>query len=210
MKKTLLLTLLSISISVTAAPPPAGSGVDAIAWPASMHRKPTSGITLGKFHVLFEKTTLAQVKSAASAGEIANQGDAAGSISWLCYTISDRQDTGRLWITSGEMGGRNFVTGISARSLENMKPSVDCPLLPKNLQLISLDVPVWLGSSDSQLWKVLGQPSHAGNGWREYDFRTKVVDNGKCEGGYDLINSLSTKSKKGKIIAIDAEQVTSC
>ena len=108
------------------------------------------------------------------------------------------------------MGGNTVVDGISARSQEDAEPSASCPSLPKNLQPVSLDAPVWLGASDKNLQKALGPPSHEGNGWKEYDFSKKVVDNGKCEGGYDLWNSLLTKSRDGKVIAIDAGQVTSC
>jgi hypothetical protein len=212
MTRALIVALVFfVAASVIAAtPPPNGPPWTVIDWPATLDKSPSTGISLGKLRIRFEMTTLEQVRFAISSGEIAQQGDAAGSVSWLCYTDIEHGQTERLWITSGEMGGNTFVTGMSARILPEAKPSAACPLLPKQFRPVSLDAAVWLGSSDQALHQALGAPSHDANSWREYDFRSKIPSDGKCEGGYDFENWLSTKSKDGRVIAIAAGQVTSC
>lgn len=196
--------------AIAATPPPNGPPWTVVNWPASLSKTPTTGISLGKLRIQFETSTLEQVRRTVHLGEIAHQGDAAGSVSWLCYTIFRPGKSERIWITSGEMGGNTVVTGTSAEILPRVAPMTNCPLLPKIFQPISLDVPVWLGSSAAELHQALGSPSHIGAGWREYDFRSKIVGDGKCEGGFDFGSSLSAKLRNGKVVAIDAQQVTSC
>ena len=141
--------------TIAATPPPHGPPWTVVDWPASLSEKPSTGISLGKLRIQFETTTLEQIRRTMHLGEIAHQGDAAESVSWLCYTIFDPGKPERIWITSGEMGGNTVVTGISAETPPHVTPMSDCPLLPKTFQPVSLDVPVWLGSSAAELHTLL-------------------------------------------------------
>ncbi len=54
----------------------------------------------------------------------------------------------------------------------------------------------------------LGAPSHRSGNWISYDFEGKMQ--GKCPGGFDVLNSLVLKTHRGRVEAIYASQVTSC
>ncbi len=211
MNRSLLAIALSgFLLSVHAATPPPSSPFESMAWPASMMQPPTKGATLGALAIHFEKTTLDQVRHSVSSGTILHRGDAGDSQYWLCYTQVGGHDSGRVWLISdGEMGGQDHrVTMISAQQLASPLPTVDCPSLPTKLQPVSLDVPIWLGSTNAEVWDALGAPSHLDGEWQEFDFKRKIP--GECQGGYDFLNWLLIKSDKGHVKAILAGQVTSC
>jgi hypothetical protein len=209
----LIAVLFVIATSAVAAIPPPDGPFDVMTWPASLKQASTKGVTLGELRVRFEETTLSQVVRSASIGTVAHQGDAAESTYWICYTISDPSQAERIWIISdGEMGGRDggehAVTGIAVVRSKDKQPRADCPLLPRNLQPVALDARIWLGSSSEEVKSVLGAPSHVAGAWREFDYHSKVP--GSCDGGDDLLNSLTIKLDEGRVNTILADQVTSC
>jgi hypothetical protein len=210
MKRLLLLgAVVTFAVSVNAEPPPS-LPFESMDWTASMKKEPTKGITLGILQVMFETTTLTDVRKAASAGAIAHTGDAGGSIYWLCYTIPRGHAADRIWIIShGEMGGpEGGVTSFAASRIDYGKVTADCPLLPAEMQPASLETHVWLGAPDAEVQRRLGTPSHHAGSWKAYNFQAKVP--GDCEGGYDLLNWLFIKSVRGRVTTIYTGQVSSC
>jgi len=203
-------SLWSAMGSVLAGTPPPKLPSDNVSWPASMKRPPTRGIVLGKLSVAFEKTALAEVLEAAPRGFIQHQGDAGDSIYWLCYTRAGANVAYRLWIVSdGEMGGnKHAVTMVTAQRITDAEPTKDCPALPASLQPVSLDVPIWIGTTDREVERVLGPPSHRQGMWGRFDYQGKVP--GPCQGGYDMYNWLWTRSEHARISGISAGQVTTC
>jgi hypothetical protein len=195
-----------------ATPLPTEPGYDAITWTMSMRAPPSRGINLADFRVKFEQTPIAAIKAKVGAGLILHHGDASEGAFWLCYTVAEPPRIERLWITSSsEMGGRSHaVTNILAMTLNSLDIPDDCPRLPSQLTPVFLDSKLWLGSTVAELKRYLGKPSHERRSWQSYDFQTKVPSDGKCEGGYDRINSLDAKIRNGIVVAIDAGQVTSC
>lgn len=184
------ISLGSVTGSVLAGTPPPENPSWHPYSPASMKMPPTTGIILGKLSIAFEKTALAEVLEAAPSGFISHQGDAGDSIYWLCYTRVDADIAYRLWIVSdGEMGGKKHaVTMVTAQRITDAEPTRDCPALPANLQPVSLDVPIWIGTTDREVDRVLGPPSHRQGMWRQFDYQGKVP--GPCQGGYDMSNWL--------------------
>lgn len=77
---------MALAIQVFAGTPPPESPFDAMPWKATMKSRPATGLGMGSLRVRLEKTTLDDVRRAASVGDIAHQGDAGESIYWLCYT----------------------------------------------------------------------------------------------------------------------------
>lgn len=210
MKTTLVLPLLFGCAVASAEPvPPPTQPFEARTWSASMKRKPTAGVMLGKWLVRFEKTTLQQALSRASAGAIAHAGDAGESVYWLCYTFPG-QTPSRLWATShGEMGGsEHAVTGFTIAALESSEPVAECPTLPVHMQPVSIQGNIQLGMRERALAKAVGTPSYRTGEWISYDFVGKAQ--GNCPGGFDVLNSLTFKLHRGSIEAIYANQVTSC
>lgn len=176
----------------------------------SLRKQPTRGARLGKFRITFEKTTLAEVMRAVLGGTILHNGDAGGSVYWLCYSDPGAGYIDRIWIqSSGEMGGPDqAVTEITAARLHNSRQSAECPLLPANLRSVAFDGQLWLGAKEKQVESVLGPPSLRHGPWRSFDFQGKVA--GRCQGGFDLTSWLVTKTENGRVALIAAGQITSC
>ena len=103
-------------------------------WAPSLSKQPSTGAMLGNFRITFEKTTLSEVMLAVPGGSVLHEGDAGGSVYWLCYSNPGVGYLDRIWIqSSGEMGGPDqVVTEITAERLHNTKPTADCPVLPVN------------------------------------------------------------------------------
>jgi hypothetical protein len=182
---------------------------DDIDWAAPLTRKPTTGLIMGRLHVMFEKTRLSDVLQEAG-GAIAEQGDAGEHVLWLCYTITNKSQTQRLWITSsGEMGGRDHtVSGILAQVVSD-GPTSDCPTLPTALRPVSLSNHLWLGITQTRLVSIFGASPGIRGAWRGYLYQGKLK--GSCEpDGFDVLNSIEWTTNDGLLDAIDASQVTSC
>jgi hypothetical protein len=204
-------SLLSVSFTVFAQTPPPvaplGAGNEAV----TMTRPPSTGLRMGAFAVRFEKTTLGEVRRVASAGDIAQRGDAGERAYWLCYTNVGATQDERIWLVAdGEMGGaEHHVTDVSAELLPEGGATVDCPALPDKLKPVSLDNRLWLGASEAGATGRLGASSHPQGAWRSYGFRGKLP--GKCAGGgFDLSAWLLLRFQNGRVNALQAGQVTSC
>jgi hypothetical protein len=202
-----LLLTCAATWAETVAPP--SEPVEARTWSASMKHKPTTGAVFGSWRIDFEKTTLPQVLSRASVGDIRHAGEAGESIYWLCYTVSGKTPS-RIWITAHcEMGGpERAVTGITVTRVKAGQAIAECPALPAKLLPVSLQGSIWVGTREAALVGMLGAPSHRSDGWISYDFEGKKP--GNCPGGFDVMNSLLLKTRQGSVEAIYASQVTSC
>jgi hypothetical protein len=203
--------LIGAALNSFAQTPPPVAPLDAINWKATMKRIPSTGLQMGTLPVRFGKTTLDDVRRAASVGEIAHQGDAGESAYWLCYTSLGVTQAERIWVIAhGEMGGpEHYVTDISAELLPNGSATEDCPALPKNLKPLSLDNHLWIGASKGGATSKLGPPSFRKGAWRSYDFQAKVP--GNCEGGgFDLSAALLLHFQNGRVNLLHVGQVTSC
>src|SRR3954453_1569769 len=105
-RKTLFLLLLLFAIpaddcSAQTPPPPLDEHLFERVPPTVVKRLATR-FSLGAFAGRFEETPLGAVRKAVGEGTIQHQGDAGGSIYWLCY----RRAQLRLWVvSSGETGG---------------------------------------------------------------------------------------------------------
>ncbi len=193
--------------AANAMPPPTYPLGDSISWPQRSEDRPATHLMMGSFEVQFEKTTLGQVIRAAGSGEIEHQGDAAESIYWLCYTAPDE----RVWIISdGEMGGREHTVGkIVAQELGGAHATKDCPSLSSKLLPLHLDKSIWLGTTAEAATRDLGRPSHVEGSWQSYNYAGKVP--GACSPkGFDLLNWLGLKIVRGRVVELQAGQVTSC
>ena len=177
----------------------------AVDWPALSSVKPTTGLSLGSYDVLYEKTTLGEIKNKIGSGIIKHQGDAAESTYWLCYTSQKE----RIWVLSGEMGGsNNAVLNVAVESGE-FKASQDCPMLPNVFQPVSFVNGISLGITKESVVKPFGRPSHAEGPWLSFDYAGKQMELCKPEGA-DVMNWALVKVVNGRVVAIHAGQVSSC
>jgi hypothetical protein len=166
-------------------------------------------LTLGDLGLSLEKTTLNDVLRAAPSGSIVGSGEGGERIYWVCFTDPEPRGGSRLWIiSSAEMGGpTQEITEIAALQLEQASATPDCPILPKSLKPISSELGFWLGSSHRDLVRAMGASRSAG-GWEAHRYSGKLA--GSCDGGFDVMNWIATKTADGRLIAIYAGQITSC
>ena len=174
--------------------------------------KPTEGLTLGTLKIQYGQTTLPGLLKAIKSGSIQHQGDAGVSLYSLCYTVLKDAYNARIWIeASGEMGGsEHAVTNVAVQRITSNRPLPDCPVLPEQYEPLSFNNGVWLGASKATVEKAF--PSGLlRSGERAFiGYQGKTVDDGHCDGGYDLLNSLYLTFKAGFVVAMNAGQVTSC
>jgi hypothetical protein len=180
-------------------PPPNVPNMDHV--PSTMTAPPVSKVFLGGFEIEFERTTLAQVRSAIGVGVVRHQGDAASSEDFICYS----DDPGRrIWISSGELGGyEHAVTSIYATVSSAAPRNVDCPELPARFRSISIGKGIWLGSSTSSTERMLGNPSEKRNDWSFYSYSGKVM-----AGEFDRLTTLAVHVRAGVIVDLFASQST--
>lgn len=178
---------------------------------AVLQPSPFNEMTMGGLHVLLEKTSLDEVRAAASAGVIAHLGDAGASIYWLCYTNLNATPAERIWLVSdGEMGGREHsVSSVIAQRSPGAHASADCPAMPATLAPMKLESGIWLDTPPETARKILGAASfHSGN-WESYDYQGKVP--GSCAGaGFDLTSSLMLRVAGKRIDTLRISRITSC
>jgi hypothetical protein len=209
-RSTVFVGVVCACLNSFAETPPPVSPFDAITWEPTLKARPSSGIRMGSFRVRFEKTTLDEVRHAASIGDIAHRGDAGESTYWLCYTNVALTRVERIWIIASEMGGsKHHVSHISAELVPEEGATRDCPALPDKMKPLSLESGLWLNASESNARKRLGRPSYKKGPWQSFDYQSKIP--GNCEGGgFDFLNWVLLRFDGGRVNTVHAGQVTSC
>ncbi len=144
--------------------------------PVEVKQPMFQSVSLGSVLIIFEKTTLAEVRAKLGAGEVQHQGDAAGSYYWLCYRLADGSALGIF--SNGEMGGPDHaVTDIEHRAEAGEKGAL-CPLL-QTTSTVASDTGLGLGAAEAAFVKRLGPP-----GGRAADRASWLFDrSGKGRGG---------------------------
>lgn len=210
------LLLLACSAAPISAktPPPALPSWRVMPYRATLRSEPAAGFTLGAFDTRFEHTTLNDVRGALHAGQIERQGDAGGSILWLCYTNTHAMPVERIWIvSSGEMGGPDHaVQEIDIENAPSSGPSHDCPSLPKAMTPVIVGAGLEIGSPISSVVLHLGQPSVAWQHWLSFDYEHTSRENCATwkDSEVDFTNWLMLRSLHGRVQSLHAGQVTSC
>ena len=180
-------------------------------WAPSLKFMPAKSIRFGHLIISLEKTTLASVIRNVGQGTFSHQGDAGGSVYWVCYIKQHRAANTIIWIQSGgEMGGANHaITEVTAR-IESKQNNINgCQKLSKNFGGISLNDQIWVGSAASRAVQLFGTPSVRKLDWQLFEYQGKT-GKGCAPGGFDISNWVSIKVKHDMITVIDAGQITSC
>jgi hypothetical protein len=204
-RKTLFLLLLLFAIpandcSAQTPPPPfdehAFEGV-----PPTVAKRLATRFSLGAFAGRFEETPLGAVRKAVGEGTIQHQGNAAGSIYWLCY----RRAQHRLWVTSGEMGGSDHrVTEIVEELAEkDTETSTDCAIIPEKFAPLVFDGKLHLGMSRSEVVTALGPPSKSEAAQMLYSHV------GKLAHGFEEIAWLILQFREEKLVSMRGGKTTS-
>jgi len=165
---------------------------------------PVSALTMGKFVVKLETTSLEKVLKTIKAGKIAQRGDASESLEWICYSITDQYNPVRLCLLSGEIDSGNVGTIVISSMSRKDKTSKKCPELPESFKPVKLDRNIWVHTTESDVREILGKPSLESRGWLQYrseqifynDPRAKAWD----EYDWTVYGSLGLRIRSGKVV----------
>jgi hypothetical protein len=202
-RTTLFLLLLLFAIPAddcsAQTPPPVDEHVFERVPPTVVERLATR-FSLGAFAGRFEKTTLGAVRKAVGEGTIQHQGDAGGSIYWLCY----RRAQHRLWLSSGEIGGPDhLVTEIVEELTEkDTETSTDCPIIPEKFTPLVFDGKLHLGMSRQEVVTALGPPSKSEAAQMVYSHA------GKLANGFDETAWLILRFREEKLVSMRGLKTT--
>jgi len=203
-RKTLLLLLFLFAIpaadcSAQTAPPPFDEhAFDRV--PPTVVKRLATRFSLGAFAGRLEETPLDAVREAVGEGTIQHQGDAGGSIYWLCY----RHAQHRLWLSSGDIGGPNhlvteFVEEFTEKDAET---SADCAILPEKFSPFVVDGKLHLGMSRSEVVMTLGRPS------KSEAARVVYSHHGKLANGFDETGWLILRFREEKLVSMRGGKTT--
>ncbi len=204
-RRTLFLLLLLFAIpadecSAQTPPPPVDEhALERV--PATVVKRLATRFSLGAFAGRFEETPLSAVRDAVGAGTIQHQGDAAGSIYWLCY----RRAQHRLWVVShGEMGGPDhLVTDIVEEFTEkDTEASTDYAIIPEKFAPLVFDGKLRLGMSRREVVRALGRPSKSKAAQMVYSHREKLAD------GFDETAWLLLRFRGEKLVSMRGLKTT--
>ena len=209
MKRRITFVLMLVAVVARAAEPPALNYFAQIP-SRSPTRPPKIEISLGKVPIELEKTTLGEVVAKASAGDIKHAGDAGDSTYWVCYSANQGATPFTVWLLSGEMGGLNHtILEVRAVSSARSHSEGDCPALPATMRPVVLLGGISIGAPSSVLPRILDAPGADASGWHGYRYTLKIPGN-TCSGGWDRGGAVAAQVDDGVVVAMAAEQVTSC
>jgi len=202
---TLVLLLLVSSIPANSCfaqtPPPPLDEHALESVPPTVAKRLATRFSLGGFIGRFEETRLGAIRKALGQGTIQHQGDAGGSIYWLCYQRAQH----RLWVVSGgEIGGpEHLVTEIVEELTEqDAGASADCAIMPDKFSPVVFDSKLHLGMSRQEVITALGPPSKSD--------ATQIVysHQGKLANGFDETAWLILGFGEDKLVSMRGGKTT--
>ena len=144
-----------------------------------------------------EKTTFAQVQKRFG-GQLKRQGDAGGSLAWLCYDLPERHL--RVWLSAGELHiHEGVIDSVTVWSVPSPANSADCPV-PAGRQSAELDG-VSPGQPFAAAQSRLGAPATARDGWAAYAYEGKI-------GAFARDDYLVMKVDNGAVTHLQASRTT--
>lgn len=152
-------------------------GPDAVAHSRHTAEPVFRSAQMGALEIKFEKTRLEDVRSQIGRGTIREQGDAAESEEWLCYRYVSGRGMAQIDLTSGEMDGGIYISGIILREGE-LEAKGQCPELPARFVPIVLKGGLGLGSTQQSFERVFGKPTQSNakrTSW-EFERQTRLPD----------------------------------
>jgi hypothetical protein len=166
-------------------------------------------VLLGNLAIELERTALQDVARAVGAG-VAQSGDAAGALAWICLHVDGPDADARLWLTSDEMGGGNINEAVLASLPASSAPTSGCPAAKADLAVFRLPGNLRLGESVEALRSRLGKPSYDQEGvtafTRWFGLFTAAPVAGECQLG----QSVWVKAEQDKVVAISVGRTSAC
>lgn len=216
MRKTIatgVAALIWAALAFAGSPPPPPAASDAVTVAPTTVNDHVRSLRLGEFTALFEETPLEEIRAKLSGNTIGHAGDASKSIRWLCYSLPGQI----FWLISSPMGGADaHLMQVVAESVPSSDPRLQsCSPVPKTLRPVSLEFG-WLGTSEAELHRRLGQPSGVRGAWQLFFFQGKVRGPYQAPDAqvpsnveYDVLAYIEAKLEGGTISALRASHTTS-
>jgi hypothetical protein len=134
------------------------------AWPsnprgkANKTQRHSPSILIGPMTIVLGQTSFKDTIENIGATRISRHGDAADSLSWVCYTSKNAAAT--IWLTSSELGGGEIIDGFIIQ--KQSRPPSGCTEIPIKLAGITTSFGISLDSDAKQVKSQLGAflPSH--------------------------------------------------
>ncbi|MGN6210394.1 hypothetical protein [Asticcacaulis sp.] len=137
------------------------------------------GAHFGVMPIAFGQTKLTDVARTVGSGSVHHQGDGGESFSYLCYTLNSSGKSVRLWLTSTELGGGEYVEGLSVLTLAG-SPSYGtetCPVLDLYSWRVTLDNGLSVGMRKDDVIQMFGMPSKQSGHMIAYRYQTTRIKN---------------------------------
>ncbi len=210
----LAVALLTVSVTTPAASEPAPRPSAPTAYEilhlpdappsTSLKSPPASKLTAGDLAIVLERTTLKTVQ-ARFGGHLYWGGDAAGSVTWLCYAKTLRTGGAVVYwfISNNEMGGGTGITQVAVQRLASA-PDRRCAPAPARLTGIDFDAPS-IGASLAGVREHFGGGRPA-DGYLSYE---NEIASGPKANQATTVRSLVYHFEDGVVNTISVEQVTS-
>jgi hypothetical protein len=203
-RKTLFLLLFLFAIpagdcSAQTPPPPFDEhALERV--PPTVVKRLATRFSLGAFAGRFEETPLSAVRKAVGEGTIQHQGDAGGSIYWLCY----RRAQHRLWMSSGDIGGpdHRVIEIVEELTEKDTETSTDCASLPEKFAPVVFDGKLHLGMSRSEVVTAMGRPSKSEAAQMLYSHH------GKLAKGFEETAWLILRFREAKLVSMRGGKTT--
>jgi hypothetical protein len=176
-----------------------------VEFPSTVPKEMIGKLRIANFQVVLEETEL-EAAQKHFGGAIGFRGDGGDSESWLCLHGSDAGGPWIFWLKSGELDGPAIVGFQWRRLPSNETPDRRCSLIPPDKDEIELPLALHPGMTESEMRKILGQPSFVSGETLIY-----------CHEHQEMIHSLPYSSdnliaivlRDGIVLAIEVSKSTS-
>jgi hypothetical protein len=174
-------------------------------FPPTVPQEMIGTLLVGNLPIILESTTLDDVRIPLG-GTIGVSGDKAKSDSWMCLLGHDAGGPWIFWLTSRAAQGPAIAGFLWRRLDPNETTDRRCRLLRENDGGIELPLVLYLGMSDADLRKTLGQPSLVHGDTLVFEYRHQETRN---DVPYTSDNTLAVVLRDGLVTAIQAWKTTS-
>lgn len=171
---------------------------------ASVPNEMIATLRVGGKSVVLDETDLKAVQRDVG-GTIGNRGDAGEALDWLCLHGGDARVPWVLWLMSGEING-GAVGGFRWQRVE-ARAQFDhrCQTLPTGASGLELPLAVGLGMSNSEVVRILGQPSDRSGDTLFYLHEHEVTIKNQP---FTAMNTLAVLLRKQAVWSIEAWKST--
>ena len=166
-------------------------------------------VRLGDLAILLGESPLNDIMATVG-GRVVHAGDAASSVSSICFHIDGADADTRLWLTAGEISGGSIDGVTLARLPAATTTTAGCPALKPTYTPIHLPGDLKPGEPDGALHTRLGRASYDKNGvigfQRTLDLGVPQSRGGPC----DLSQWVWAKVEREAVAAVSIKRISVC